>query len=173
MIEKMKFTKIIYYSVFTILAIIALLLIVSIFPITGNYNFYVVQSGSMEPAIKTGSVIMVKPMDDYEIGDIISFGEPRPNNPPTTHRIYDMEVIEGKIYYITKGDANNAPDRDRVAKSEVIGKTLISVPYVGYLVSFARKPIGFFLIVIIPALVIIGDEIWKIIKEVKKNNKKE
>lgn len=164
----MKITRIIYYSVSVVLIIVALLLIVSIFPITGNYRFYVVQSGSMEPVIKTGSVIMVKPMDDYEVGEVISFEKSKSNNSPITHRIYDIEVIEGKIYYITKGDSNNAPDRDRVAKSEVIGKTLIDIPYTGYIVNFARKPIGFFLIIIVPALMIIGDEIKKIIKEIKK-----
>lgn len=161
-----KILKILYYIVLSVIAIIALLLIVSMFPITGNIKFMIVQSGSMEPAIKTGSIVMTAPSDDYEIGNIISFGEDSKTKTPTTHRIHDMEVVEGNPYYITKGDANNAPDREEVSKEEVIGKVLISVPYVGYIVDFAKRPIGFVLFIIVPALAIIGDEVKKIWKEV-------
>ena len=57
-----------------------------------------------------------------------------------------------------------------VQKKDVLGKVLLDVPFAGYAVEFAKKPIGFALIIIIPALVIISDEIIKIIKELK--NKK-
>ena len=162
-----KILKILYYIVLSVIAVFVLLLIISMFPITGNIKFMIVQSGSMEPAIKTGSVVMTAPSDNYKIGDVISFGKDSKTKTPTTHRIYDMEVIEGNAYYVTKGDANNAPDREEVSKEEVIGKVLISVPYVGYVVDFTKRPIGFVLFIIIPALVIIGDEIKKIHKELK------
>ena len=164
----MKLFKIIYYIVIALIAIIAGLLIVSIFPITGNIEFKIVQSGSMEPAIKTGSVIMVKPADDYKIGDVITFGGKQEVQTPTTHRIYDMKVIEGEPVYITKGDANNTPDQKEVSKNEVIGKVLFDVPYLGYAVDFAKKPIGFSLIIIVPAGIIIFDEARKIYAEIKK-----
>lgn len=170
----MKPFKIIYYIFIVFIAAVVILLIVSVFPITGNYKLMVVQSGSMEPAIKMGSIVMVKPMDDYKIGDVISFGEVTRIKAPTTHRIYDIKVAEGQPVYITKGDANNAPDQREIPKREVIGKVLISVPYLGYAVDFAKKPLGFALIILVPAAIIIGDEIKKIFGEVKKRkNKKE
>jgi signal peptidase len=150
------------------IVVIALLLIISIFPITGNIKFMVVQSGSMEPAIKMGSVVMVRPVNDYKIGDIITFGEITKIKSPTTHRIDDMKVIEGEVYYITKGDANNASDQKGVSKKEIIGKVLIAVPYLGFAIDFAKKPIGFALIIIVPALLVIFDEVKNIIKEIKK-----
>ena len=70
--------------------------------------------------------------------------------------------------YITKGDANNAPDQEEITKREIIGKVLFSVPYLGYAVDFAKKPLGFSLIIIIPASIIIFDEIKKIFGEIKK-----
>jgi len=167
----MKPLKIIYYVFIALIAVIALLLIVSVFPITGNYKLMVVQSGSMEPAIKMGSVVVVKPADDYKIGDIISFGEITRTRAPITHRIYDMKVTEGKVSYITKGDVNNAPDPREISKREVIGKVLFSVPFVGYAVDFAKKPLGFALIIIIPATIIIFDEAKKIYEEIKKKKK--
>lgn len=146
---------------------IALLLIVSVFPITGNYKLMIVQSGSMAPAIKMGSIVMVKPADDYKIGDVITFGPYSRTKAPTTHRVYDIKVVNGQPIYITKGDANEAPDAREIPKRDVLGKVLLSVPYFGYAIDFAKKPLGFMLIIIIPAGFIIFDEIKKIFTEVK------
>jgi len=104
----MKPLKIIYYIFLAFIVAVALLLIISAFPITGNIKFMIVQSGSMTPAIKMGSIVMVKSVDEYKIGDVISFGEVTRTKAPTTHRVYDIKVVEGEPYYITKGDANNA-----------------------------------------------------------------
>lgn len=164
----MKSLNIIYYIFIALIVIIAGLLIISVFPITGNIKFLTVQSGSMEPAIKMGSVVMIKPMDDYKIGDVITFGQITRTKSPTTHRIYDIKVVEGEISYITKGDANNAPDMKEISKREIIGKVLFSVPYVGYAVDFAKKPLGFALVILVPAAVIVSDEVKKIYEEVKK-----
>ncbi|MCK4473702.1 signal peptidase I [Candidatus Parcubacteria bacterium] len=164
----MKPLKIIYYIFVGLIAAVALLLIFSIFPISGNFKPMIVQSGSMEPAIKMGSVVVVKPADNYKIGDVITFGEVSKTKTPTTHRVHDIKVNEGKPYYITKGDANNAPDQKEIAKKDIVGKVLFSIPYLGYGVDFAKKPIGFALIIIIPAMLVIGDEIKKIFREIKK-----
>jgi len=153
----MEIFKIIYYIFIGFLIIIAGLLIVSVFPITGNIKFLTVQSGSMEPAIKMGGVVLVKPMNDYKIGDVITFGKITRTKSPTTHRIYDIKVVEGDIRYITKGDANEDPDHREVFKKEILGKVLLSIPYI----------IG------IPAIVIIADEIKKIYGEIKKKKTNE
>jgi len=163
-----KSFKAIYYIFIAFIVVVTLSLIVSIFPLTGNIKFMVVQSGSMEPAIHTGSVVMIKPASDYKIGDVITFGEVSKTKAPITHRIYDIKVVDGNPVYITKGDANNAPDAREVQKRDVLGKVLFSVPYLGYAVDFAKKPAGFALIIIVPAAIIIGDEIKKIFKELKK-----
>jgi len=164
----MKVLKIIYSVFVAFIILVALLLIVSVFPITGNYKLMIVQSGSMAPAIKTGSVAIVKPADDYKIGDVITFGPYSKIKAPTTHRVYDMKVVGGEPVYITKGDANNAPDSREIKKSDIVGKVLFDVPYMGYAVDFAQKPLGFALIIIVPAALIILDEVKKIYGEVKK-----
>ncbi len=163
----MKIFKIINKLFAVILAFAALLVVVSLFPVAGNYKIMVVQSGSMEPAIKTGSVIIVKPADNYQTGDVITFaGEDRKKT--TTHRIVDTEVVSGKVFYITKGDANNAEDSNRIAQERIIGKVLFSVPYAGYAVAAAKEPLGFALLIIIPAGIIIAEEMGKIWKELNK-----
>lgn len=167
----MKNFKFIYYIFIAFIVAIALLLIVSSFPITGNCKILMVLSGSMEPSIKTGSVVVVKPVKDYKIGDAITFGPYSKKKAPITHRIYDIKVVEGQPIYITKGDANNAPDIREIQKKDIVGKVLFSIPFVGYAVSFAKQPLGFFLIIIIPAAIIIIDEIKNIFSEVKKKKK--
>jgi len=164
----MKIFKYIYYVVFIFIVAIALLLIVSTFPITGNIKLMTVQSGSMEPAIKVGSIVMIKPAVDYKVGDIISFGSFGKTKSPVSHRIFEIKEQNGQPIFITKGDANNAPDEKGIGKKDILGKVLFSIPYLGYAVDFAKKPLGFALIIIVPAVVIIGDEIKKIIDEVKK-----
>ena len=171
----MSILKILYYVFLGFIVLVAILLIVSVFPINlsfggqaGNIKFMIVQSGSMEPNIKLGSIVLVKPVDDYKIGDVITFGPYSKTKAPTTHRIYDIKVEGGAPVYITKGDANNAPDQREIAKRDVLGKVLFSVPYVGFAVDFAKKPMGFVLIIGIPAVIIISDEVKKIIREVKK-----
>ena len=152
---------------------VALLLIVSVFPITGNYKLMIVQSGSMEPAIKMGSIVVVKPASEYKVGDIITFGPVTKTKAPTSHRIYDIKVVDGNPVYITKGDANNAPDQREITKREIIGKVLFDVPYLGFAVEFAKKPLGFALIIIIPAAIIIFDEIKNIFQEMKIKKQKD
>ena len=172
-IREIKIFKICYYTLLAILISLALLFIGSMFPIPGNYKMMTVLSGSMEPAIHTGSVVIVKPMKSYEIGDVITFGKATKTETPITHRIYDMRIQESNPIYVTKGDANNAHDQREIMANEVIGKVLFSVPYAGYAVEAAKKPIGFILIIIIPAVVIVGDELRKIWKEIiKLRNKK-
>ena len=164
----MKILKIIYYVVVGFLGLIALLLIVSVLPISGNFKVLTVLSGSMDPEIKIGSIVVVKPVSQYRIGDIITFESTNKDVPSITHRIHEMKVVEGKPVYITKGDTNNAPDAREITEKDIVGKVLFDVPYLGLAVDFARKPLGFLLIIGIPAIAIIGDEIYKIYREIKR-----
>ena len=88
----------------------------------------------------------------------------------TTHRIVGI-AVDGKI--TTKGDANNTADMKTVTKREIIGKVIIDIPYVGYVVTTAKQPYGFAVLIISPAGIIIFDEIKKIWGEVKKIRKKD
>lgn len=146
---------------------VVLLIVVSILPIPGNYKLLIVQSGSMEPAIKTGSVVIVKPVKDYKANDVITFADGRKDG-TTTHRIVDVEVVSGQTQYITKGDANNAEDSSKVSENKIVGKVLTSIPYAGYILAMAKKPIGFVLLVVVPCAMIILEEVGKIWKELKK-----
>jgi signal peptidase I len=164
--------KILYYIFGTAVATIALLLIVSAFPIKGNYQVLIVLSGSMEPSIKTGSIVIVKPASQYNVGDVITFGPVSKTKVPITHRIVEMRLQNGIPVYATKGDANEEKDTREVLAREVIGKELFDVPFLGYALAAAKKPIGFGVLIAVPAIIILFDEGKKIFREVGKMRKK-
>lgn len=168
----MKIVKFFLNVVYGFFLAVAVMLAASMLPVPGNYRVLSVLSGSMEPAIHTGSVVIVAPAADYKIGEVITFGEISKTKTPTTHRISDMKIVDGKPVYITKGDANNAPDNKEVAFGEVKGKVLFSIPYLGFILNFVKQPIGFTLVIVVPAILIIWEEAKKIFREITKGKKK-
>jgi signal peptidase len=156
-----------FYILFVILLVaIAGLFVVSLLPIPGNIEIKIVKSGSMEPFIKTGSIVIVKPEQSYKVGDVVTFGEDTQRQIPTTHRIVSAREENGHTIFSTKGDANEEADPNEVGAEFVIGKVVTSVPYAGYLLDFARKPVGFILLIAVPAAFIILDESIRIGKEI-------
>lgn len=127
---------------------------------------YVVYSGSMSPSLPVGSLIAIKPEEDYAVGDVVSFK--LEGGQVITHRISKVinDEPSGVVSYQTKGDANNAPDSEPVSKNQILGEGFFALPYLGYLLSFLRTKAGFTIFVIIPAILIIFGEILNIKTEV-------
>ncbi len=153
-----------YWLILAALGLVAIFVALSAFNIPGGWKLFTVQSGSMQPAIKTGSLVVVKQAPDYAVGDVITF---RREKTPTTHRIQSIE--DGMIK--TKGDANDAPDSEPVNRSQIIGKVILAAPYLGYPVSFAKSKQGFLLLIVIPATLIVYSEILNIKNEIIKIRK--
>jgi signal peptidase len=163
----MKILGKIGYGLFlTLLLGVVSLFVATLLPIPGNIEIKIVKSGSMEPSIPTGSIVVVKPAASYAVGDIITFGEDTGRQIPTTHRVVSVLEENGRTAYMTKGDANEEADPVRIAGNEVIGKVVFSVPFAGFIIDFARQPIGFTLMIGIPAGLIILDETFRILREI-------
>ena len=129
----------------------------------GDTQYSPVYTGSMEPAIPIGAVVVIKPVDlgTLKIGDIICFKFSEATS--ITHRIINM--TNGG--FITKGDANEDSDQWTVKKENVVGKVLLTIPFIGYLGYFVRTPIGLILLIVLPATVIISVELRNTIKKLK------
>ena len=114
-------------------------LLVCIFLITRLLNVepFIVLSGSMEPAIPTGSIVLAdKNSSDINIGDIIAFNK---GDISVTHRVSGIDE-DGS--FITKGDANETIDSAPVAREQVIGKCRFIIPFLGYVVNYIKTPAG-------------------------------
>lgn len=173
--------RIIKYSsiIFTIvLVLIALAIAFISFPIFGN-RVLIVRSGSMTPAVNSGSVIIVRsnstPKSDlplkpkYEKGDIIAFRSEKNENIIITHRINSYQIFNNTVFYKTKGDTNEEADNWQVDEKNIIGKSFLIIPEVGRILTFAKSGYGLLTIIIIPALSVTLLEIKNIIKELKKS----
>lgn len=172
--------KSLYYLFFGALVAVAVFVVVSAFPIEGNIQIKIVESGSMQPTIKTGSIVLIKPAAIYAAGDIITFNsnfrDERGALVPITHRVEEVKNDNGVFSYVTKGDVNEEADTDAVPARKVIGKVLFSAPYVGYAIDTAKKPYGFLALILLPALILIGEQaqnIWREIKKMRAHKKNE
>lgn len=137
-----RFLRTLSFIVTLLVGAVAVFILGALVPIDGNYTFRIVQSGSMEPTIRTGSVIATIPRNTYTAGDIVTFTGTEINPMPTTHRITGVEERQGGTVFITKGDANEDEDYRRILHEEILGKVFLSVPYVGYMSSFFGTPTG-------------------------------
>lgn len=124
---------------------------------------YIVQTGSMEPAIGTGSVIFVAdvPPETIEEGDIITFAESGAGR-TTTHRVVEKHQAGESLRFTTKGDANEDPDPEPVYRSDVVGKATFSIPLLGYLIGFAQTRLGWITLVVVPVIALIASELWQL-----------
>jgi len=165
-----KLAKIITLIVIAAIAIVFLVFYRPV-PLWGDTHYEPVYTGSMEPAIPVGSVVVIKPADPetLNIGDVICFRLSESATTTVTHRIFNI-TSEG---FITKGDANEDPDQWIVKKENVIGKAILTIPFIGYLGYFVRTPIGFILLILLPASAIIIMEIRNIVKELKKQKQEQ
>jgi signal peptidase len=131
-----------------------------------GYEIMTVLSGSMEPGIKTGSIIAVKPVkdkDQLQKGDVITFRSVDDGSVFITHRIIDVKTINSQVHYITKGDNNDAPDPEPIPASNVVAKyENITIPYLGYVFNFAKSKAGVVLLMIIPGITIVIYQLFNV-----------
>ena len=103
-------------------------------PAIFGYRMLYVVSGSMEPAIGVGDVVLVCEMDsdNLDIGDIIQYSK---KSYTVIHRIVDKNVEENGItWFTTKGDYNNAPDAEKVLPEQIEGRVVLIIPEIGRLI---------------------------------------
>ena len=149
----------------------ALFFLALLLPVFGRQTL-IVRSGSMEPTIKTGDLVIIAPSSSFQKGDIITFKNPQNPNILVTHRITSINKKEGITTYQTKGDANKALDNFTVSPQNVIGKADYSIMQVGKLLAFSKTKNGFLTFAAIPATFVIFLEISNIFKEIKKSKKR-
>ena len=153
-----------YVALALALALLASLLTVAATNLLG-YNNYVIYSGSMEPTVKVGSLLLTRPADveDLQVGDVITYRSPG-NHTTLTHRIVSIGQQDGQRVFTTKGDASLEPDPREIILRGQVSKMAFDIPYLGYVVDFAKSTQGVVLLLLVPAagLVLIHTrKIWK------------
>ena len=116
------------------------------------YSFFTIMSGSMAPVIKTGSIVIVEKDAEFQTGDIVTYTI---SNSFITHRI-SKQIDPDK--YITKGDANISDDPSAIYKHQIIGKVVMKIPYLGYILIYLKQ---YFCLILIIFIIYLLEEKWR------------
>lgn len=132
-----------------------------------KYSLYTIISGSMEPKLKVYDIIVdkrVDNLDEIKIGDVITFTSTSRNsiNKTVTHRVMDIINVNGEQEFVTKGDANQTADSDTVRKENLIGKTVLRLPKLGWIQIFLMQKLGWVLVVLLPSITLILLDLYKL-----------
>ncbi|MCU1373493.1 MAG: signal peptidase [Actinomycetia bacterium] len=131
------------------------------------YQMFYVRTGSMEPTIPVGSLIVLRPVKatNLRIGDVISFH--RPDNPSeiVTHRIHRIvdDPDEGLVFR-TKGDANTSEDSWSIPARGKGWRYSFKVPLLGYLAQGVGSRAAQIGLIALPATALAGlalSDVWR------------
>lgn len=138
-----------------------------------SHQLYIVRSNSMSPTFETGSLLFVRILEPelIEEGDIITYKRTQ-EAVPTTHRVVEILNEQGELQFITRGDANNVNDPNPLDANDMIGRVSWYVPYLGFALGFASTRQGMFVLMVVPASIIIIGQVWGLIKTAKEEKKK-
>ncbi|MDD2409363.1 MAG: signal peptidase I [Bacilli bacterium] len=123
-------------------------------------SLYTIISGSMEPSIKVFDIILDVRIDDptkVKVGDVITFISTSSisKGKTVTHRVMDIKKVNDKYEFVTKGDNNPSADSDTAKEDNLIGKTVLKIPKLGYIQWFILSKLGWIILILLPAIGII------------------
>jgi len=146
-----------YVSIFGYVAAI-ILMAFSALSFSGNVKARIVLTGSMEPAISAGDVIITTPITRKvpKVNDVVAYQAKRFNGENVavfSHRIIGGDIENG---FIMKGDANKSPDPQKPKGEDILGVVFFVIPFIGNLLTpkalFLLIPCAFGLWLIMDAM---------------------
>jgi signal peptidase I len=157
-----------YFLEISLLIILALVIGIALTSKTSIAGFrsFVVLSGSMEPALPVGSIVLTYSQANYGLGDVVTFNNS--SGQTVTHRIVSNSAPNFRV----AGDANSYPDAQLVPQSRIIGKAVFDLPYLGFIAGILHNRLGFLFGTVVPAMLFVVLQLWEIKKEIVKDTEK-
>lgn len=124
--------------------------LVLVLPSATGYRSMTVLTGSMEPTLETGSVVideMIRPTE-ARVGDIVTFTDPEHPDRTITHRLKRAWVEGDTAHMVTKGDANDAPEQWDVEAGGQIGRVVVHIPLLGHVRALVGSREGYLMLVL-------------------------
>lgn len=131
-------------------------------PSIGGYLPLIVLTDSMYPEIHGGDLIICHKGEPEEVqeGDVIAFFDPAGNGQTiVSHRVMDVIEEDGKIAYVTKGDANNAEDALHPTEDDLVGVYQKRIPGAGNIAMFMQSTTGLIVCVVLPIILLVAYDI--------------
>ena len=134
----MKIVKNIVFWLATLLVLVAIVFIA--LPLLGGLEYRTIISGSMEPEIPVGSLVIIEKVkdEDIKIGDVVTFylsGETT-----VTHKVVGYDLSQDAL--ITHGVANDEGTNEYTPFDNVLGRVVFTVPWIGRLFLFVSTTRG-------------------------------
>lgn len=123
-----------------------------------------VLSGSMEPALGVGDVVIDSRVSPAEVrvGDIVTFPDPEGTGRLITHRVRRLRIVDGSAHVVTKGDNTNAVERWDIPATGSLGRVEYRVPLLGFLVFWLHGAFAGVALIVVPALLLAAFELRRI-----------
>ncbi|WEO75808.1 hypothetical protein BJQ94_10460 [Cryobacterium sp. SO2] len=130
-------------------------------PMVTGLTGSIVQSGSMEPLISAGDIVLSEPMEEDTpppLGLVVSFPAPAGSATEGTvlHRVVGANE-DGSL--ITAGDANQSVDSSALDRTDIISQARLLIPWIGlpafWLTTAATAPLVLWILVSAAAVVIV------------------
>jgi len=120
------------------------LLLTPVLQVFGGTQLLAVMSGSMEPTIRVGGIVAVRPVpvSALQVGDVITFANQSNPDVLVTHRIVGLEARDNQTLVTTNGDANDSVDAVAVPASRAVGRVDLTLPWLGYLMVWLASPLA-------------------------------
>jgi signal peptidase I len=142
----------------TLIVVVVLFLALLAVPGLFGYGTLVVRSGSMEQTAPVGSLVLARPLDtrDVLVGDVILVRQDGATAAaPVLHRVISLTHRGAEIVVTTKGDSNAAPDKTPYLLRGTTMTPVLAVPHVGRAFAFVHTPLGWALLIALPATVLL------------------
>ncbi len=154
------------FATWALSSFVLAVLLAAVLPLAFGARSMVVRSGSMTPAIRTGDVVVVRPISpaEAEVGDIVTFQEPNGSGNLLVHRVRAIAREGGEVAVTTQGDANTNREDWKVAADGTIGTVAYRVPLLGFATRWIASPGGRVALVVLPALLLAASlltAIWR------------
>lgn len=119
--------------------LLALLLLATV----AGYRPLIDHSGSMRPAIAAGDIVLTQSVSATGVhrGDIVTFSDRALGGRLVTHRVVGIRRSGQRLEFLTRGDANPAPESWSVGSRSSLGRVVLSVPGLGRTVAWMADPL--------------------------------
>ncbi len=144
------------------LVCVALALAIAL-PLAFGARPHTVLTGSMAPAIAPGDVVVAEQIEPPEarVGDVVLFRDPADQQRTIAHRVQRIRRAGDRLWFVTRGDANDHGERWRIGADGRLGRALYTVPAVGHVAVVAGR-IGPGLLLTLGVLLLVANELWLI-----------
>ncbi len=128
---RLTFRTLVWVVLVAALGVVAVAVVV---PRVAGGTPYTVLTGSMEPGLPPGTLVVVRPVspEEVRVGDVVTYQVASGESTVVTHRVTAVGTrLDGELAFTTQGDANDVADPAPVRAVQVRGRLWYAIPHLG------------------------------------------